>query len=119
MSRPLVQASAIFAHGVALHTTDHLRQTRGIGALAPEVMIGGTLVVVAAVVTLVMALRGHERAPLVATVFGFATAIGVTASHIAPYLGPLSDPYTALNLDAYSWAVMLFEVGAALGLGIV
>ena len=111
--RALRWANVAFAVAVVLHTTDHFRQARGVLAVDPLVLAGGTLVFVLAFVSLWLSWREHPNAALVATVVGFASAVGVASSHIAPYWSRLSDPYPALDLDAYSWLVMLLEVGTA------
>jgi hypothetical protein len=111
-----IAAIAFLAANVA-HTLDHQRQ--GTERLTTEIYIGGSLISILAVVTLVMALRHNPQAPLVATVVGFWTALGVTASHILPHWSALSDPYPDLNVDALSWVIVLLEIGAAAALGVV
>src|SRR4051794_24405845 len=81
--RILVSASGAFVAANLLHSLDHVRQ--GTGRLTPEVFWGGSVLSVAALVTLVLALRGDPRAPLTAAVVGLWTAAGVAASHIAPH----------------------------------
>jgi hypothetical protein len=116
---PLLVANIAFVAAVALHTSDHLRQARGVGAVPPAVLAGGTLIVIMAVTTLVLTLRRHRAAALAATVVGFATAIGVTASHVLPTWSILSDSYLELALDGYSWAAALTEILAGAVLGFV
>src|SRR3954466_13019723 len=111
-----IAAIAFFAANL-LHTLDHQRQ--GTERLTTEIFIGGSVISILGVVTLVMALRQNEQAPLVATVVGFWTAIGVTASHILPHWSAFSDPYPDLNVDALSWVIVLLEIGAAAALGLV
>ena len=98
-----------------LHSLDHLRQ--GTGDLATEVLAGGTVLSILAVLTLVLALRHHPRAPLWAAVVGTWSALGVIASHVAPHWSALSDSYLEIHADALSWVVMLAEVLAAAYLG--
>ena len=69
--------------------------------------------------TLVLALVRHPRAPLWAAVVGAWSALGVLASHAAPHWSAFSDPYTQIHADALSWVVMLAEVAAAAWLGYV
>src|SRR3954449_11961215 len=134
--RILVAASTAFVAANLLHTLDHLRQ--GTDRLTTEVFAGGSVLTVAALVALLLALRGDSRAPLPAAAAlvallpppggdsrapptpaggGFWRAAGVAASHIAPHWSAFSDPYPDLHVDALSWAVMLGEIGAALALG--
>jgi hypothetical protein len=100
-----------------LHSLDHLRQ--GTGDLATEVLAGGTVISILAVLTLVLALRRHPRAALWAAVVGTWSALGVIASHMAPHWSALSDSYFEIHADALSWVVMLAEVSAAAYLGLV
>jgi hypothetical protein len=110
-------AAGAFVAANVLHSLDHLRQ--GTGALATEVLAGGTVLSILAILTLVLALRHHPRAPLWAAVVGTWSALGVIASHIAPHWSALSDPYFEIHADALSWVVMLAEVFAAAYLGFV
>ncbi len=113
----LAPAAVVFVTANVLHTLDHIRQ--GLGGLTPEIFVGGTALSVLAVVVMVMALRHHPRAPAYCAGVGLSGAVGVAASHLAPHWSALSDPYPDLSVDALSWAVMLFEIAAALTLGLV
>jgi hypothetical protein len=113
----LTVAAAAFVAANALHTLDHLRQ--GTGDLATEVLAGGTVLSILAVLTLVLALSHHPRAPLWAAVVGTWSALGVLASHVAPHWSAFSDSYFEIDADAASWIVMLAEVAAAAWLGFV
>jgi hypothetical protein len=110
-------AAAAFVAANVLHSLDHLRQ--GTDDLATEILAGGTVLSTLAVLTLVLALRGHPRAALWAAVVGAWSALGVIASHIAPHWSAFSDSYFEIDADALSWAVMLAEVLAAAYLGLV
>jgi hypothetical protein len=110
-------AAAAFVLANVLHTLDHVRQ--GTGDLATEVLAGGTVISILAVLTLVLALRRHPRAALWAAVVGTWTALGVVASHVAPHWSSFSDSYFEIHADALSWVVMLAEVAAAAHLGLV
>lgn len=112
----LAAAAALFLAANIVHTLDHLRQ--GVDRLAAEVLAGGALLTLAAVLALVLALRRDQRAPVVCMGVGVAGALGVAASHLAPHWSALSDPYAGLGLDALSWAVMLAEIAAALVLAV-
>jgi hypothetical protein len=113
----LVLAAAAFVAANVLHTLDHLRQ--GTGDLATEVLAGGTVLSILAVLTLALALRRHPRAALWAAVVGTWSALGVIASHVAPHWSAFSDSYFEIHADALSWAAMLVEVLAAAYLGLV
>ena len=110
-------AATAFVAANVLHSLDHLRQ--GTGDLATEILAGGTVLSILAVLTLVLALRRHPRAALWAAVVGTWSALGVIASHIAPHWSAFSDSYFEIDADALSWAVMLAEVLAAAYLGLV
>ena len=113
----LTVAAAAFIAANVLHTLDHLRQ--GTGDLATEVLAGGTVLSVLALLTLVLAVRHHPRAPLWGAVVGTWSALGVIASHVAPHWSAFSDSYFEIDADALSWVVMLAEVAAAAWLGFV
>jgi hypothetical protein len=112
----LARAAALFVAANILHTLDHLRQ--GIDRLAPEVLTGGALLSLAAVLALVLALRRDARAPVVCVGVGVAGALGIAAAHLAPHWSALSDPYPGLGLDVLAWIVMLAEIAAALVLAV-
>jgi hypothetical protein len=105
-------AAALFLTANAVHTLDHART--GLDRLTAEVVSAGTLLTIAAVLTLVLALRRDPRAPVACIGVGVAAALGVAAAHLAPHWSALSDPYPGLGLDALSWVVMLAEIAAGL-----
>jgi hypothetical protein len=109
-------AAVLFVAANLLHTLDHLRQ--GTDDLATEVLAGGTVLSALAVLTLVLALLHHPRAPLWAAVVGTWSALGVLASHVAPHWSAFSDSYFEIHADTLSWIVMLAEVAAAAWLGV-
>jgi hypothetical protein len=115
----LAKANAALLVAIGLHGADHLSQERGIGALTTEVRVGGAIVAVLAVVSLVLAARDHPRAPSISAFAGFYIASGVLASHFAPHWSALSDPYEGLGLGALSWAAAGLEVLMALVVGVL
>ena len=121
VDRRLAAAAGLFVAANLLHTADHLRRGWGRPLLGetPEVLAGGVLISVAALVTLWLAVRRRPRAPLVAAVVGFASAVGIAAAHLAPPWGVLSDSYLVLRPDLFAWVVVLVEIAAALLLGMV
>ena len=110
-------AATAFVAANLLHALDHLRQ--GTGTLATEVLAGGTVLSILAVLTLVLALRHYPGAALWAAVVGSWSALGVMASHVAPHWSAFSDSYFEIHADALSWVIMLAEVVAAAYLGLV
>src|SRR5438067_3691267 len=114
----LTTASAVFVVAIVLHGADHVRQ--GTGSLTREVFWGGAVVAVLGFGTLAMTALRHPRAPLYVAIVGLYTAVRVTASHILPHWSAFSDSYTnQVNADVLSWAAVLFEIGAALVLGLL
>jgi hypothetical protein len=107
-------ASIVFALSILVHGADHVRQ--GTGSLTREVLWGGAVLALVNFTTVGLALRRHPRAPVYCAAVGVWTALGVSASHLAPHWSAFSDPYPALSLDALSWVAMLSEVVAALAL---
>jgi hypothetical protein len=116
--RALRYVSLAFLLAVLLHGTDHLLQDRGVGALDTGVIVGGSVNYLLAVTATVLVLMRHARAPLVATFVGFYIAVGVSAAHLLPEWGELSDPYPELSLGALSWAAALLEIGTGFLLGV-
>jgi hypothetical protein len=98
---------------VVIHDLDHVRQHR---ALGNELYGIGLVALVTALVTLVLALRGHSLAPAAAVVVGAGNVIGLAAVHVLPHWSAFSDPYPAAHVDALSWTVLavMWMVAAAL-----
>jgi hypothetical protein len=89
--------------------------------VTPEVFWAGTLSTIAGVVTLRLVFTRHRLAPLVATVFGFQTALGVTAVHLLPHWSSFSDALPGARgtgITTFSWIVVNIEIAGALFLGI-
>jgi len=119
--RRLTAAASIFLAANLLHSADHLRRGWGRPLLGEtvEVLVGGLLITLGALLTLALALRRSPWSLLLATVVGFASAAGVAAAHLAPPWGVLSDSYLVLRPDLFAWVVVLVEIAAALLLGAV
>src|SRR3954453_16495797 len=114
----LTIAAMAFLAANLLHGADHVRQH--LAGVDTAVAIGGAMLTAAAVAVLIVALQHHPRAPVLAAVVGFAAAILVAASHIAPHWSVLSDSYVDdIHPDVLSWAVVSLEIAAALALGVV
>ncbi|MFY9587113.1 MAG: hypothetical protein WAT66_06635 [Actinomycetota bacterium] len=117
MKNRLLVAHVAFIAAMVLHTLDHFRQ--GTDRLSVGVLAGGTFLSLIAVAPLWLTVRRHPKAPQVAMWVGYYTAVAVTAAHVLPNWGVFSDPYPSLHLDAYSWAVMLAEIGMGVVFGTV
>jgi hypothetical protein len=118
-SHVLLLASATLLGAVMLHGVDHALQERGVDALTTEVLAGGLANAALAVIVFVLALRGHQRAPVVAAGVGAYLAAGVSVAHFAPHWSAFSDPYADLDLGFASWAAAFAEVGAAAAVALV
>jgi hypothetical protein len=111
-TQTLIGANIAFVAANLLHSADHQRQ--GTQGLSTEIMLGGSAITIAAIASLVLALRRSERAAIFATVLGLSAAAGIAASHIAPHWSAFSDSYPEIRADAVSWAAVAIEIGAAL-----
>jgi hypothetical protein len=100
----------------SIHAVDHLRQAR---TLSPQIYAGGTLALATSVLVMVLVLRRHPVAPLAATAFGTAAALGVFAAHIVPNFYFLSDSYVPLHLDIVSWLIAIAVIIDAAALALV
>lgn len=111
----LALLAAVIAHGV-----DHaLIQDRGVGALSFEVMLGGASITAVSAMSLLVALRGHRRAPLVALLAGPWVAAAVIVGHFIPHWSEFSDPYKDADLDAISYVLALATAAAGVALAAV
>jgi hypothetical protein len=107
----LTTAASLFVAANVLHSLDHARQ--GFGHLTIEVIAAGSLLTLAGVLALVLALRADPRAVAVCLAVGASGALGVASAHLAPHWSAFSDPYADRSLDVLSWGVMLAELAAA------
>ena len=99
--------------GFVVHNGDHAR--RGIDTVRESVMWGGFFALMVASIVLTLVFTDHPLAPAAAAAAGFALAIGVSAVHLLPDWGPLSDSLPSGDDDALTWVAVLAEiVGAAL-----
>jgi hypothetical protein len=110
--------AALFIASWFIHSADHAR--RGLDASPEGVIWAGTSVAMLACVAITLILTGHGAAPMVAAAVFPSIAIGVTASHLPPDWGPLSDPILVeSNTDLWSVAAVMIEVAAALWIGLI
>src|SRR5437764_7730119 len=111
--RRLHWAGVFFALAVIVHNSDHLR--RGTDRLTPEVFWLGVSGIVVEVALVVLIFQRHWLAPLAATVFGLALALGYIEVHFLPDTGAVSDSFTsATHVSPLSWFAASLEVVAAL-----
>jgi hypothetical protein len=116
-SQTFLRVSAwAFLCGWGLHVVDHLR--RGMAASPTFIMIGGTVQGVIVVIAIVLALRGHARAPELAIFAGVGSALVFTYAHLLPSLWPAyQDSYISgprINVTWFSWVTALAEIGTGL-----
>jgi hypothetical protein len=112
----LVVAAVAFLGANLVHGADHLRT--GTERLSVPVQAGGALITTLAILTLVLALRDHPRAALVAAFVGLSSALQIANAHLLPQWGVFSDSYVGESFDAFSWGAAILEVGTALALGL-
>lgn len=113
---PLRTAGLLFAAGFVVHNADHAR--RGLDAITDHVVWGGTVVAMVAAVVLTLVATRHPLAPFAAAAGGLAIAVGVSATHLLPDWGPLSDSLPSGTVDGFTWLAVLAEVAGALVLGL-
>jgi hypothetical protein len=107
----------LFAAALLVHNMDHLR--RGLKVLTPEVLWAGIALNIAAVAVIAIVVARREWASAAAAGVGFFMAIGVTASHLLPHWGVFSDAFPGSHVDIWSYAAVLFEIGASALFGFV
>jgi hypothetical protein len=95
------------------HALDHTRQGRDLSA---EVYTAGVAGWIALALLLVLVARGHPLAAPYAPAVGLPIAARFLAVHVAPHWSALSDPYSAWDPDALSWALVVLPPLAALNL---
>ena len=104
-----------------LHGGDHMR--RGMNVVPPAVMVGGTLQLILAAVTIVLVFRRNRWAPLAAVGIGYAGAVGFTAAHLLPKWGFFSDSFINAppwaRVTAFSWVTAILEIAANLVFGTI
>lgn len=111
-------AAWMFVGSWTIHTLDHAR--RGVDASPEGVTWAGTFVGLMAAVAITLIVVGHRVAPALAVVVFPSIAVGVTASHLLPSWGPLSDPILFDSAtDAWSIPAVTIEIVAAMWLGFV
>jgi hypothetical protein len=113
---PLRAAGLLFAAGFVVHNADHAR--RGLDVITDHVVWGGTFVAMTAAVVLTLVATRHPLAPFAAAAGGLAIAVGVSATHLLPDWGALSDPLPGGEVDALTWVAVLAEVAGAAVLGV-
>lgn len=109
------------AIALLLHGADHMR--RGMNVIPPAVMVGGTLQLILAAVTIVLVFRRNRWAPLAAVGIGYAGAVGFTAAHLLPKWGFFSDSFINAppwaRVTAFSWVTAILEIAANLIFGTI
>ena len=69
--------------------------------------------------TSILAALAFSLGPLVAAGAGLYIAVGVSATHLLPTWGPMSDSLPNGDVDPFTWIAVLFEIVGAIVLGIV
>ena len=110
-------ATALFAAGFVLHNADHVR--RGFGVIEDGVILGGTIAAMLVAVLFTVVVLGHPSGPFVAATVGLSLALGVSAVHLLPSWGWLSDSLPDGDVDALTWIAVLAEIGGAALVGVI
>lgn len=110
-------AGGFLIAGFGVHNLDHAR--RGLSVVDEGIVWAGTFLMVGTAVVLTLVFTGHDRAPLAATMIGPAIAVGVSASHLPPEWGPLSDPLLVAGASPVSLIAAGIEVAAGAVFGLV
>lgn len=113
----LTSAAWVFIGGLVLHNADHAR--RGLSVTGEGVIWGGTLLLVLSAAMLTLVFTRHPLGPMAATIIGGAAAIGVSASHLLPDWGPLSEELSASGVDGFTWFAVMSEIAAGALLAVV
>ncbi|MUL67688.1 hypothetical protein BOO86_24665 [Mycobacterium sp. CBMA 234] len=91
--------------------------------IPPAVMIGGTLQLILAAVTIALVVKRNQWAPHAAVGIGFVSAAGFTVAHLLPTWGFFSDSFINAppwaRVTAFSWVTAIVEIGADLVFGVV
>jgi hypothetical protein len=114
--RVLRVATVAFAIAFVFHNADHIR--RGTGGISGAVLALGVVGAVTAVLVVAAVAVRHPLAAFTAALVGFATAVGVCATHLLPHWSVFSDAFPGGDVDALSWAAVLTEVAGSLLLGV-
>lgn len=109
--RRLVVAGWVFAGGSALHLFDHLR--RGQGSVTEELYWLGNIALIVQVTVVAFVLTRQRIAPLLATVFGPALAVGFFAAHWLPQWSAMSDP--VWDITSWTWLSVFASSAEILG----
>ena len=110
-------ATGLFAVGFVLHNADDVR--RGFGVIEDGVILGGTIAAMLVAVLFTVVVLGHPSGPFVAATVGLSLAAGVSAVHLLPSWGWLSDSLPAGDVDVITWVAVLAEIGGAALVGAV
>jgi len=114
----IAKASAVLLVLLAAHAADHeLNQPPREYGLA--LTFPGVLGLATTLAVLVLALRRRPLAPAAGVVVGVGTVVGFLAIHLLPRWSVFSDPYSAFEPDAVSWALVALPMAAAAWLAAV
>lgn len=112
----LRRAAIFFAVAALLHNGDHFR--RGLDSVTAELQVAGWAGMAVSAVAIVVILRGHRTAPLVAVSAGFPLALGFAAAHWLPQWSALSDPFVSGGASGFSMVASVLEIVGAAWLGV-
>lgn len=110
--------STVFIISWFIHTADHVR--RGTVSTSDGVLWGGTAAAILATIALTLVFTNNEFAPFAVTAVFLSLAIGVSATHLLPGWGYLSEPLLIDSAtDNWATAAAIGEILASLWLGLL
>lgn len=112
----LRRAAVFFAVAAVLHNGDHFR--RGLDSVTAELQVAGWAGMALSALAIVVVLRGHRTAPLLAMSAGFPLAIGFAAAHWLPRWSALSDPFVNGGAGWFSIVASILEIVGATWFGV-
>ncbi|MDQ3646114.1 MAG: hypothetical protein M3345_04165 [Actinomycetota bacterium] len=116
-SPALLVTNLVLLGAVIVHGADHA--FRHISPTPAQLGVLGIIGLVLTTTSTGLAWIRHASAPRVGAFVGSFTAVSAAAVHLAPRWGFFSQPYSSIPVDTVSWAILTFEIAAAVVLAVV
>lgn len=107
----LAAANALLLFLLIAHTVDHVSRPASGNALA--IGVPALLTFAGTIVALGLAFRSSGHAAAAAVAAGFVNLAGFTLVHVLPHWSIFSEPYSSLQVNALSWALLVAPMAAA------
>jgi hypothetical protein len=104
----------LYLAGYGIHGADHL--ARGMDKTPPAVAFAGLLGFIGGIFAIALLVRRHRLSAPLAVAVGFVTAVAVTAIHVPPHWGALSEPFRG-GVNALDWLSVASSVVTAFAFG--